>query len=215
MYRPKVITGKVTGTNYPIDGRALYFSMWDYDRENWHLYGWDDDADEDVMATMYLCEAEDGLFIPCEESLAEFTKRWKAKEWDPMGPFCLPLDNVEVEEILQEEQKNDARERLLFHGYDLSPRTASDRGGIICLPMEKNLNGDVKAKHPDWELISCPGCGRKCWKQPAADKLAKEQGVQLLCTECAIEAELVAPYRPSNTPNPRGNRAQRRRTKQK
>ena len=42
-YKPKIITGKVTGTGWPIDGHVLYFSQWDYDnRDSWHLYGWDD-----------------------------------------------------------------------------------------------------------------------------------------------------------------------------
>ena len=42
-YKPKVITGKVTGTGWPIDGHVLWFSQWDYDnRESWHLYGWED-----------------------------------------------------------------------------------------------------------------------------------------------------------------------------
>ena len=27
-YKPKIITGKVTGTGWPIDGHVLYFSMW-------------------------------------------------------------------------------------------------------------------------------------------------------------------------------------------
>ena len=216
-YKPKIITGKVTGTNLPIDGLVLYFSQWDYDRENWHLYGWKDEDDEDVMATMFLCEAEAGLIEPCDESLNEFTEKWKAKEWHPLGPFTLPLDKVEVQEVKQEEEKDDAREKLLAHGIDLTPRKETDRGGILCLPMEKNLNGDVKAKHPDWELIKCPNCGRGCWKTPEADKMVKTQGVQLLCTECALEAGLVKPYskpyRPDNTPNTSGNRALRRSAK--
>ena len=29
-YKPKVITGKVTGTGWPIDGHVLWFSQWDY-----------------------------------------------------------------------------------------------------------------------------------------------------------------------------------------
>ena len=42
-YKPKIITGKVTGTGWPIDGHVLYFSQWDYDNyDSWHLYGWND-----------------------------------------------------------------------------------------------------------------------------------------------------------------------------
>ena len=53
-YKPKVITGKVTGTGWPIDGHVLWFSQWDYDnRESWHLYGWEDSEDEAVMQTIF------------------------------------------------------------------------------------------------------------------------------------------------------------------
>lgn len=138
-YKPKVITGKVTGTGWPIDGHVLWFSQWDYDnRESWHLYGWEDSEDEAVMQTVFQTETEAGL----------------------------------------------------------------------CLPLDKNLNGDVQAKHPDWEPVECPTCGRKCWKHPEADRLAKEQGAKMLCTECAIKAGLLSPFRKEGP-----NRAQRRRAK--
>ena len=56
-YKPKVITGKVTGTGWPIDGHVLWFSQWDYDnRESWHLYGWEDSEDEAVMQTVFQTE---------------------------------------------------------------------------------------------------------------------------------------------------------------
>ena len=109
---------------------------------------------------------------------------------------------------MQEESTNNTRERLRAHGFDLTPRKQTDRGGIICLPLDKNLNGDVQAKHPDWEPVECPTCGRKCWKHPEADRLAKEQGAKMLCTECAIKAGLLSPFRKEGP-----NRAQRRRAK--
>ena len=220
-YKPKLVAGKVTGTGWPIDGHVLYFTLWDYDRDNWHLYGWEDEADEAVMLTVFQTETEAG-FCTCE-TLEAFTEIWKAKQWEPVGVFALPLDQVEVQEVKQEEVRSDARETLLSHGIDLTPRRQGEKGGILCLPMEKNLNGDVKAKHPDWELIECPNCGRECWKMPAAAKMEKEQGVQLLCTECALEAGLVAPYRPDAstalslvsppTPTLSGNYKQRRKAK--
>lgn len=162
-YKPKVITGKVTGTGWPIDGHVLWFSQWDYDnRESWHLYGWEDSEDEAVMQTVFQTETEAGLCL--FDTLEKFTENWKAKKWEPQGSFCLPLD--------------------------------------------KNLNGDVQAKHPDWDPVECPTCGRKCWKHPEADRLAKEQGAKMLCTECAIKAGLLSPFRKEGP-----NRAQRRRAK--
>ena len=136
------------------------------------------------------------------------TENWKAKKWEPQGSFCLPLDKVEVLEVKQEESTNNTREQLRAHGFDLTPRKQTDRGGILCLPLDKNLNGDVQAKHPDWEPVECPTCGRKCWKHPEADRLAKEQGAKMLCTECAIKAGLLSPFRKEGP-----NRAQRRRAK--
>lgn len=211
-YKPRIVKGKVSGTGWPIDGHVLYLSQWDYDNhDSFHLYGWDDEDDEAVLLTVYQTEVEAGLNT-CD-TLEAFTEMWRAKQWEPAGAFCFPLDKVEVVEVIQEEEKDDMREKLRAHGIDLTPRKSSDRGGILCLPMEKNLDGDVKAKHPDWELVKCPHCGRGCWKTPEADKLVEEQGVQLLCTECALEVGLVSSYRPDNTPNPAGNRATRRRKK--
>lgn len=209
-YKPKIITGKVIGTGWPIDGHVLYFSQWDYDnRESWHLYGWDDTDDEAVMLTAYQTETEAGLCL--YDTLERFTEAWKAKKWEPQGSFCLDLAQVEVQEVKQEEQPDDTREKLLAHGIDLSPRKSTDRGGILCLPLDENLNGDIQAKHPDWQEASCPHCGRKCWKPAEAEKLQKEQGVQLLCTRCALEAGIISPYR--QTAKPGGNRAQRRRAR--
>lgn len=206
-YKPKIITGRVKDTGWPIDGHVLYFSSWDYDNhEFWHLYGWDDADDEAVMLTMYEQE-EIGT------SLRTFTDKWKAKQWVPAAPFVLIPDCVEVLEVKQQEIRNEARDRLLANGINLDPWKNNDRGGILCLPLDENLNGDTQKKHPDWEPMDCPHCGRKCWKPAGVDKLQKEQGVQLLCTHCALEAGLIRPYRPNNAQKPGGNRTQRRRAK--
>ena len=210
-YKPEIIKGTVKGTGWPIDGHTLHVSRWDYDnRESWHLYGWDDADDEAVMLTIWQTENEAGLSL--DDTLEDFTKRWKAKEWEPQGVFCLELDKVEVVEVLQKEVKNDTREKLRARGFDLTPRKYTDKGGILCLPLDKNLNGDTQAAHPDWTPIACPNCGRKCWKMPEADKLQEAQGVSLLCTECAVKAGFLSQYQ-NNQRKPGGNRAQRRRAK--
>lgn len=85
-------------------------------------------------------------------------------------------------------------ETLRALGIDARPHKEINKGGYICLPLDKNLNGNTQAKHPDWTPISCPSCGRKCWKFPEADRIAKEQGAKMLCTECAIDAGLVRPF---------------------
>ena len=76
-YKPKIITGKVTGTGWPIDGHVLYFSMWDYDNyDSWHLYGWDDADDEAVMETMFITEEKAGLCL--YDTLETFAEVWRA-----------------------------------------------------------------------------------------------------------------------------------------
>lgn len=194
QYKPKIIKGTVKGTGWPIDGRTLYFSLWDYDDHgSWHLCGWNDTDDEAVMETMFITETSANLCV--HVNLETFAEEWKAKKWEPQGAFCLPLDKVKVVEVVQNEVKNTTRDRLREKGFDLTPRKYSDRSGILCLPLDKNLNGDVQMKHPDWESINCPNCGQKCWKMPVADKLQKEQGASLLCTECAVKAGLLSPYK--------------------
>ncbi len=61
------------------------------------------------------------------------------------------------------------------------PRTAADRGGIACMPMRKN----IPEGRDDWNLTTCPSCGRECWEIPML-AVAKAQGARALCTECAI-----------------------------
>lgn len=210
-YRPKIITGKVKDTGLPIDGHVLYFAMWDYDREHWHLYGWEDEHDEAVMLTMFQNETE-----PCKltrDYEKAFTEKWKAKQWEPDGAFSLELSQVEVLEVKQEEEKDDIRERLIAGGFNLTPRKRNDTRLTFCLPLDKNLNGNTQENHPDWELVECPGCGQKCWKVPISEKIHEKQEVQYLCTECSVGVGLLAPYNPiKNAPNPGGNRAQRRKT---
>lgn len=169
-YKPKVITGKVTGTGWPIDGHVLWFSQWDYDnRESWHLYGWADSEDEAVMQTVFQTETEAGL---CPfGTLEKFAENWKAKKWEPQGSFCLPLDKVEVLEVKQEESTNNTREQLRAHGFDLTPKKQTDRGGIICLPGLGFKEWYATSCHMYYEIASavtkknikagtCPYCHR-------------------------------------------------------
>jgi hypothetical protein len=103
-YRPKVVIGKVKNTGYPIDGHELALALWDYDNyESYHLWSWADESDDAVMQTMYQAEKGSGIGAFC--SLEEFSAAWKAKELEPAGAFLIPVENVEVVEVVQEEQK--------------------------------------------------------------------------------------------------------------
>ena len=67
--------------------------------------------------------------------------------------------------------------------------------GFLCLPCARNLPAEkeVKKTHPDWELVTCPVCGRGCWMAPRARALLdKETGVRGVCTDCALRASARA-----------------------
>lgn len=103
-YKPKLIRGKVKDTGYPIDGRELIFSMWDYDNyEYYHLDGWREEDNEAVIKTLYQSENEAGICV--YDSLEDFARALKAGEYEPDGVFCLDLDNVDVLEIIREESR--------------------------------------------------------------------------------------------------------------
>lgn len=202
-YKPRIIKGRVHDTGYPIDGCVCTFSQWDTDQySSYHLWNWEPKDDEKIMQTMYKSEKDAG--IDTGESFNEYARAWRAGKWDSDGVLCLPLDKVEELEELSAEKKENLAAAL-------TPRRETDRGGIVCLPLDKNLNGDIKAKHPDWTAIKCPKCRRKCWKPEELRKLQKEQRVTFMCTECAVKAGLLAPYKLDSKPNPAGNREQRRR----
>lgn len=104
-YRPRIVKGTVKNTGYPIDGHVLYFFQWDYDNyKHYHLYYWTGKTtDEAVMQTMYQTETDAGLCL--YDTLEKFAKAWKEKEWEAQGSFYLALEQVEVLEVLQEEQR--------------------------------------------------------------------------------------------------------------
>lgn len=104
-YQPKIIRGKVKGTGYPIDGRELLFSLWDYDNyESYHLSGWHNDDDEAVMLTIHQSEEEAGLCV--YDTLGDFASAWEEGEYEAEGAFCLDPNNVDVLEVIQEEKRS-------------------------------------------------------------------------------------------------------------
>ena len=102
-YQPKLVRGRVKGTDYPIDGRELIFSLWDYDNyESFHLDSWDNDDDEAVMQTLYWSENEELRFC-LYDTLEDFVKAWKTCDYEPECTFCLVTDKIDVLEIIREE----------------------------------------------------------------------------------------------------------------
>lgn len=70
-------------------------------------------------------------------------------------------------------------------GIRIEPYQPGDFITIAMMPLRKN----VPEGHPDWELRTCPICGRECWYQTENMRQleAIAQGpVRMLCTECAL-----------------------------
>ena len=143
QYRPKIIKGTVKGTGWPIDGTHST-------------------SPSGTTTTGRAGTFTAGTSRTTSPSCRRLTRRkqrpgsastihWKAlqrhgrqRSGSHKGPFCLTLEQVDVVEVLQEEVRNETREELRARGFDLTPRKYSDKGGILCLPLDKNLNGDTK-----------------------------------------------------------------------
>lgn len=103
-YKPKTVWGIVKNTGTPLDGLKLVLTQWEYDNHgSWHLSGWNDPEDSAVMRTMH---DTDELYS--DMPIDDFEKLWKSKEYEPEGSFCLELDQVEIVEVINEEQKEEA-----------------------------------------------------------------------------------------------------------
>ena len=99
-YKPKIIEGKIKDTGWAIDGHILILTSWDHDNhESWHLYDWKKESEKAVIETMFIAEKEAGMCL--YDTLEEFAEHWE--EWEPEGSFSIPLENVEVVKVIQEE----------------------------------------------------------------------------------------------------------------
>lgn len=187
-YKPKVITGKVTGTGWPIDGHVLWFSQWDYDnRESWHLYGWEDSEDEVVMQTVFQTETEAGP-LPVRHS-GEVRRELEGKEMGAAG-LVLPATGQGESSGGKAGRKHQQHPRTAPGSRLRSDAKKADRPGRDPLPPagqepERRRAGQAPGlgarRVPDMrpEMLETPG-------KPTGS--AKEQGAKMLCTECAIKA---------------------------
>ena len=205
-YKPLVVSAMVKDTGWPIDGHKIYFAKWSYDPDSWHLYGWEDPEHEAVMLTIWQSLEESGMGL--HDTFEDFKRAWEADEPVTDSVFTLPDEKLEILKIEQEEEPDDEP----VPDFSIEPRKITDKGGILLLPLKKNLK-HAEENHPDWKLIKCPECGQDCFKYPEADRLKLTQGVTLMCTECGIKAGIVKSYTAKNMPHPDGNRAKRRAAK--
>ncbi len=61
----------------------------------------------------------------------------------------------------------------------------SGQGGILCLPMVKNIS----IGRAGWKKTTCPICGRACWITAGhVEILSKEPEIKAACTECALRS---------------------------
>lgn len=102
-YKPKIVIGKVKNTGWPIDGHDLALALWDYDPESYHLWSWADETEDAIIQTMYQAERKAGFCL--FGSFEAYKNAWETGDYEPEGVFCIPLENVDVLEIVQEEQK--------------------------------------------------------------------------------------------------------------
>ena len=56
---------------------------------------------------------------------------------------------------------------------------------IAMMPLRKN----VPQGRNDWQLTTCPRCGRECWYQSKNSEILKQfiTDISFLCTECALQ----------------------------
>lgn len=64
------------------------------------------------------------------------------------------------------------------------PRGQNETGGILLMPMKKN----IPKGHPEWSLVKCPICGQECWRPMSRQKL-RQKKMQAACTECGLKIE--------------------------
>ena len=105
----------VQRANEQFDGVVVLLSLWDYDNyESYHLYSWDEAADEKMMMAMYY--AEQTSPIPCYiDKHSDFIADWKAGKYEPACVFCFQPCDVEeiavISEEVKEEEKTDGKEK--------------------------------------------------------------------------------------------------------
>lgn len=58
---------------------------------------------------------------------------------------------------------------------------------IAMMPLRSNVPAPSSK---DWQLTTCPHCGRECWYQTENAKTLKafQPDIKFLCTECALTA---------------------------
>ena len=103
-YNFELMEAKIKETGWPMDGRSVTLSLWDYDnRRAFHLYDWPDSADKDVMETMFITETQAGICL--HDTLEEFSEHWE--EWEPQGSFLIPLGCAEILKYIYLDQEEE------------------------------------------------------------------------------------------------------------
>jgi hypothetical protein len=67
------------------------------------------------------------------------------------------------------------------------PRKSTDRGGMLMLPLIKNIPVGKKG----WEKINCPTCGEECWIRPGDTEIIEDYTLAgAACTMCCIKTSV-------------------------
>lgn len=62
---------------------------------------------------------------------------------------------------------------------------------IAMMPLRKNI---PTTSNEDWQITTCPECGRECWRMGKNADLVESMcpGTRFLCTECALSFKQAA-----------------------
>ena len=68
----------------------------------------------------------------------------------------------------------------------IEPRKPTDRGGLLCMPLVRNVP-NFGERHTA-QIVTCPRCGAECWEPEGTAEIVEKQGVEAVCTFCALRA---------------------------
>ena len=54
----------------------------------------------------------------------------------------------------------------------------------LAMPLKANV---PEPNNQSWELVTCPRCGRECWKSPLPEGITEDMFKGRLCTQCCLE----------------------------
>lgn len=114
------------------------------------------------------------------EQLREYEKSF---EPEPPEPDPLLEARTSLAQAGRIREAGEGGERIMAE-VKIWPRGQTETGGILLMPMKKN----IPKGHPEWSLVKCPICGQECWR-PISRQELRQKKMQAACTECGLKIE--------------------------